>query len=1300
MEHEPIYPAVILPAELPPGNGPFPYHSTTDPQDRLPVFYSILTPADWTRYHQWLRFAGRLSLVDVVAERESVCVEDALSLSPGTWLTDPILHFFTDAWLHMPVDSHAPCVAFFPSFFISLLLNDFHMDPKLEGTFSHQNVKTWGAKKYQSLKKPINHIDTLVFFQNVDQIHWVTYGIFQDLKIIEEFDSMGGGGDKTLKALFRWLSIEYKLAGLELDSSEWILYPTRRSTPRQRNGYDCGVFGILFALHLGYRLNMTNITRRRCPDARCQMLLHLLDQADRELAPEDQVDVERLGNAEADANIRINLMIEAGDGDDNDDDEASAYIEGMPADNRDDSEAENNENNDDQGGNDEGQGDNAGENNNEADQEDAGGNADDDEADDNAANNRDDDDEDEEEEEYEYSDDDAEEEEKDNDDDDDQEEETISEGSADVFPTSPGKTLAALSTSPVFPSSVAAATFGSPLTSPVVDALTPYLSPEVAQAIAQSLYEAEHAEIILPTTADDEPPSLPPSMPSLDHDTPGHVQEEEVGFKGVNSPGGFHDPYSDDDDDLVVAETVDILASISTVPKKTSREAKTKSSRKGKKPTPKKPTSNKAQATSSSKPKKPTPKKPTSNKAQATSSSKPKTTSVPKKTAAAKKKSTVALQPSSPSRTSPRGKKSVVESPTKQPPTTKTPALPTRTSPRGKKSVVDLPTKDPPSPQQTSPGGKKSVLRFPPKPPSLKQPPSPTKTSPRGKRKVKVGKPAVPSTSLKPPPVYPKAASAPSGDGGGGDSDDSESDTDIPLPPNDDDDDDDDMDKKPAARKTRSNPKKELSSREIKGVREGQRLYNISLALQASKNKEEARQDKDKPKFTKPPTKLTDTDAYFNYLEHQTEKRRSDTVKQRSKNVKKVTSAARSSMTPEKIRMIRLEKKRKNMEKRQRFSARRAEKIAEKEEEIRVEEEKHEKKMKATEGARKKATTLWKKHYEAPHIDWKKKGATVSKKRERHLQTLLRKQFKDLRTRDERDEDRDLKAKPRGEMSEQEKYEAEVLEIDSLMYVPADSDRKRRRTVTFMTRGLAPRVKVREHFKGLVKLPGKKGNRIVEDISPEWVEYIFLPVYVELVKKQPRQWWPVVVGEAKKKGKSNFVSPSLSTSIKVKYQQGDWNQCLFKATASALHYCGQTDAASYLSNVAPSVQYLPREQAILSLRDHMIKHVPEIGGVAAFNQHQKRRKTNRLTIDGLIESKTRFLTLVIPRANDGSASHAVVVVDDIIFDATQIWAIKLCKEGLDWICGECGMGDIEMALRFERPVKTKKKYARTMKRNW
>ena len=77
----------------------------------------------------------------------------------------------------------------------------------------------------------------------------------------------------------------------------------------------------------------------------------------------------------------------------------------------------------------------------------------------------------------------------------------------------------------------------------------------------------------------------------------------------------------------------------------------------------------------------------------------------------------------------------------------------------------------------------------------------------------------------------------------------------------------------------------------------------------------------------------------------------------------------------------------------------------------------------------------------------KKKGATVSKKRERQLQTLLGKQFKDLRTKDEKDEDRDLKTKPRDEMTYIDEYATDVLEIDSLMYIPAELDHKGRRTV-------------------------------------------------------------------------------------------------------------------------------------------------------------------------------------------------------------------------------------------------------------
>jgi hypothetical protein len=230
-------------------------------------------------------------------------------------------------------------------------------------------------------------------------------------------------------------------------------------------------------------------------------------------------------------------------------------------------------------------------------------------------------------------------------------------------------------------------------------------------------------------------------------------------------------------------------------------------------------------------------------------------------------------------------------------------------------------------------------------------------------------------------------------------------------------------------------------------------------------------------------------------------------------------------------------------------------------------------------------------------------------------------------------------------------------------------------------------------------LPDTKTPSIVEDLSPDWVEYVFKPVFVELVKRKPRQWWPVVVGDARKCD-SELPPPSLTTLIRVEYQQGDWNQCLFKATASALHYCGWQKVASCISSTAPSVQYLPREEAIFALRKSMIIHVPEIGGVIAFNQHQKRRKMNRLSLDELVQNKTRFPTVVIPHANDGSASHAVVVVDDIIFDATQSHAMKLCKGSFDWICGKGGIGAIERALRFEMPHQTKKRYARTMTKNW
>jgi hypothetical protein len=296
------------------------------------------------------------------------------------------------------------------------------------------------------------------------------------------------------------------------------------------------------------------------------------------------------------------------------------------------------------------------------------------------------------------------------------------------------------------------------------------------------------------------------------------------------------------------------------------------------------------------------------------------------------------------------------------------------------------------------------------------------------------------------------------------------------------------------------------------------------------------------------------------------------------------------------------------------------------------------------------------KHFDPGHVDWEMWGTTVDKRRAKNLFTNLGKHFKDERAQDERDEEREVKAMPRDVMTAAQEYEADILQIDSLMYMPADwgesdspNNKRRQGQVVSMRHRMKPRV--REHFKGLIKSPEINTTNVVEDRSPAWVEDVFRPVFVELVKKSPRQWWPVVVGNARQSD-LKVPPPNLITSIRVKYQQGNWNQCIFKATASALHYCGKSEAASFVSNAAPTVQYLPRQKAILSLRDRIMIHAPDIGGFIAFNQHSKRRKMNRISLDELVQNKTIFPTMVIPRANDESASHAVVVVDDIIFDAT------------------------------------------------
>ena len=78
-----------------------------------------------------------------------------------------------------------------------------------------------------------------------------------------------------------------------------------------------------------------------------------------------------------------------------------------------------------------------------------------------------------------------------------------------------------------------------------------------------------------------------------------------------------------------------------------------------------------------------------------------------------------------------------------------------------------------------------------------------------------------------------------------------------------------------------------------------------------------------------------------------------------------------------------------------------------------------------------------------------------------------------------------------------------------------------------------------------------------------------------------------------------------------------------------------------------------------------------------------------MTLEGLLEDKSAFPTVVIPKGIDQCVNHAVCGVDDLVCDSTQPKALSLFKETFDWICGEDEGKGLHFAVWFDRSFKTK-----------
>jgi hypothetical protein len=153
---------------------------------------------------------------------------------------------------------------------------------------------------------------------------------------------------------------------------------------------------------------------------------------------------------------------------------------------------------------------------------------------------------------------------------------------------------------------------------------------------------------------------------------------------------------------------------------------------------------------------------------------------------------------------------------------------------------------------------------------------------------------------------------------------------------------------------------------------------------------------------------------------------------------------------------------------------------------------------------------------------------------------------------------------------------------------------------------------------------------------------------------EPYRWWLMVVVNSLAHD-ADPPSALLVPHIPVFYQPLERDQCLIAGLASSLHYCGLSSQGMSLHLMPRRFEYLPKEFALIELRKDMRRKLPCIGECVMFNAKTSKKKSikRKLSIQDLLEKRTRFPMVVIPFGRDGSNNHSFVVVDDLIFDSTQ-----------------------------------------------
>ena len=244
------------------------------------------------------------------------------------------------------------------------------------------------------------------------------------------------------------------------------------------------------------------------------------------------------------------------------------------------------------------------------------------------------------------------------------------------------------------------------------------------------------------------------------------------------------------------------------------------------------------------------------------------------------------------------------------------------------------------------------------------------------------------------------------------------------------------------------------------------------------------------------------------------------------------------------------------------------------------------------------------------------------------------------------------------------------------------------------------------HWQGRFKDPNANERGRVIPLTDEWVEYHFQETFLKSVKqlgrlrmddpRDPEERWVLVPREQRwmmvplgyNNNKKDVEAQYVHHSIPIKYPQGTEKSCLFSSVASAFSYMGYDDIAQNIVGAMGRLIGVDALTQLNGLQEILLKQKYEIY-IAKFNFRQKKKKRlprNKLSIEELTKEhkNSRDLHAVTLIGADGGASHAVAVIDGLLFDSSYTHAMDLCGSCLDWCCNcEKGYARTGHALRFK-----------------